>query len=306
MSRWIEPVVAGLLALFACEGALRCAGLGPWRPFESFANVPTLSASDPALGWVNAPGTFVLNGTPVTIAADGTRGPTAEEGRSVGLFGGSYAFGYGLGDADVLTAVLQALRPDLSVRNHAVPGYGTLQSVLLYESLADPPHDVIYGLVELHDGRNAAAWSWLHALERASRGQAWVAVPGAWWDGESLVYAAPIAYHHWAASERSALIDRLEHARNAVHDRFLRTKAETTVRLVLRFRDAVQADGGRFRVALLDAPTRHPHYLARFAEEGVDVLDLRHPQLPAWSIPGDGHPDARVHRDWGTALAEAL
>ncbi|MEZ4319889.1 MAG: hypothetical protein R3F61_20430 [Myxococcota bacterium] len=313
---WSESLVATVVTLALCEGALRLAGYGPWAPFETFEGLPRMSDPHASLGWVNRPGrhTVELGGRTVTVTVDerGDRATPPSGGpRSVGLYGGSYLFGFGLDDTEVVSTHLAAARPDLTVRNHAVPGYGTLQSVTALEervrSSGGCGEDVVvYGLTELHDGRNVAAWSWLHALERSARDQGWTVVPTAQWDGERLVVGEPVTYRHWSASERSAIVNRAEHARNALHDRFLRTKAETTVQLVLRFREIVEVCGGAFRVALLDAPTRSAVYLRRFAEEGVDVIDLRHPHFPEWSIPGDGHPDARVHADWARRLAEVL
>ncbi|MCO4747326.1 MAG: hypothetical protein KC912_21180, partial [Proteobacteria bacterium] len=204
----------------------------------------------------------------------------------------------------VVSVQLADRRPDLAVRNHGVPGYGTLQSQALEASVGQEAV-VVYGLIDLHDARNAGAWSWLAGLERASRGQAWVQSPAAWWDGEALQYGEPTGYRHWELSESVALVALVERSVIAVHDRFLRTKSETTVRLVMKFRDQVEARGGRFAVALLHAPQRESFYLRRLGEEGVELLDLRHEAIDRWSL-ADGHPDARVHADWAERLAETL
>lgn len=114
-------------------------------------------------------------------------------------------------------------------------------------------------------------------------------------------------YRHWPWSEELALVDLAERARVEVHDRTLGDLPEATVQLILRFQRTVEADGGRFVVALLDAPRRAPFYLERLTEEGVEIHDLRDPKYPAdWVVPGDGHPDARIHRDWAEQLAETL
>lgn len=296
-------VCVGLLA--ATEVGLRVTGRGPWRPFADLAQVPRMSAPDPELGWVSLPGDHVWStatGTVRThIAADGSRGFPGTGERTVVLLGGSYMFGFGLSDEDVVNSRLVRLRADLRVIDHAVPGYGTHQSALLAERLDLRGATVVYGLVELHEGRNVAATSWLRGLEQGARDQAWVRVPWARWDGERLLSGPPVGYRHWSLSERVALVDAGERAWIGLTDRLLRTKLETTVRLITDLRDRVEAAGGRFLVALLDLPTRHATYASRLAAAGVETLDLQ----VSGRLP-DGHPDASTHAEWAEKLAVVL
>ena len=310
-ARVVARILVLVLSLAVCELGLRGLGAGPWRPFDTFENLPVMSAPHPRLGWVNRPGSYryVVGDRSVQVEI-GPAGERGEEGGSVpdvGLFGGSFVFGFGLSDHEILSAELQRLRSDLEVANYGVPGFGTLQAAERYAEMEHPPPLVMYGLVELHEARNVGSWSWLHALDRARRGHHWVATPAARWDGEELRALGLVEYRHWAWSEKSAVVDLVERALVQVHDRTLGDLPEATVQLILRFRQRVEGSGGRFVVALLDAPRRADFYLERLGEEGVEVLDLRHPRYPAdWKIPGDGHPDARVHRDWAKQLAENL
>ncbi|MEO1233802.1 MAG: ceramidase domain-containing protein [Myxococcota bacterium] len=299
------------LTLVVCELGLRSLGSGPWQPFSNFEDLPVMSAPHPQLGWVNRPGSYRYplgdRSVEVEIGPAGGRGERDGAIPDVGLFGGSFVFGFGLSDREIVSAELERLRPELHVANYGVPGFGTLQATERYAEMDLAPPVVVYGLVELHEARNVGSWSWLHALDRARRGHHWVATPAARWDGEELRTLGLVEYHHWAWSETSALVDLFERARVEIHDRTLGDLPETTVQLILRFRKRVEARQGRFVVALLDAPRRAEFYLHRLAEEGVEVVDLRHPRYPAeWKIPGDGHPDARVHRDWAKQLAESL
>lgn len=302
MSPGSKALLATVATLVLVEGALRVTGRGPWRPFEDLARLPRLSEADPTLGWIHRQGTFEWDGNRVSVGPLGRahlEAPGADG--TVGVFGGSYVYGFGVDDTEVCTRLWAEAHPELDVRNLGVPGYGTLQSMLA--SRAAPTDTVVYGLVELHDGRNVGAWSWLHALERSARGQSWGAPPSAVWDGSVLHQAPPRGYQHWAWSERVALVDLTERTWIGLHDRFLRTKAETTVQLVAAWRNEVEARGGRFVVALLEAPTRHRHYLRRFGELGIQVVDLR--LAEPLRLP-DGHPSAAAHRRWATALQEAL
>ncbi len=297
----------GLLLLG--EVGLRVTGRGPWRPFEDLSDLPPMSQPDPELGWTNLPGDH-QHPTPsgpvsVHIRNDGGRGRVSDVGERVVLLGGSYVFGFGLPEDAVVSAQLQDRRPDLSVENHAVPGYGTVQSLLTAERLASTGGltntTVIYGFVELHEGRNVAVPSWLHGLERSSRTQSWARVPSASWDGSQLRFHAPRGYTHWPMSERIALVDAIERAWVGLRDRLYRNKAETTARLMARLRDQIEERGGRFVVALLDVPTRQPFYTRRLEE-----LDVPRVELEVQDRLADGHPGPATHAAWASRLAEAL
>ncbi len=284
-------VVCAALLLVA-EGGLRASGRGPWRPFDDLQPLPTLP--DPELGWRNRPGLQPL------IQPDGSRGQPRAEGTPVVLLGGSFVYGLGLADEDALHGRLQVERPDLSVRNHGVPGYGTVQSLLLARRLPLDGATVVYGLVELHEARNVAAPSWRRGLDRAAQGETW-GVPSAHWDGTRLHFLPPRSYHHWALSERVALVDAAERAWVGLLDWGTAHKTETTVQLIRALRDEVEARGGRFLVATLDLPTQRAFYVRRLDEAGIDHLDL-----PVEGRLPDGHPDAATHRAWARALGSAL
>lgn len=300
-------VLSTAAGLVVVEGALRGFGLGPWTEFRSFEHVPTLTQADPTLGWVNRPGQYsyaAADGSPVQVSV----APTGARGADVGatwLMGCSFVYGFGLSDEDVVSAQLARLRPDVRPVNHAVPGYGTVQSAMLWQRSGSPGQTIVYGLTELHDGRNVAANTWLHALDRAGPSHDWTGVPSAVWDGVALQRSPPRRYAHWPLSELLAVVDLTERASLRVRDRFLRTKSETTIQVIREWSDAVGEAGGELVVALLHAPSRERHYTRRLDEEGVRWLDLRSPRFPEATLP-DGHPDASLHAGWAAALAEAL
>lgn len=299
--------VSTLVGLVLVEALLRMTGVGPWRPFPDLAAAPVLAAPDPALGWTNAPGAHAFGDHVVHVDSSRHRAvPGASRPATTWLVGGSFVFGYGLPDDATVAARLQALRPDLAVANHAAPGWGTVQSLLDFERSDGPVEHVVYGLVDLHDARNAAAWVWLHALDRSGATHAWKAVPSAWWDGASLHHRPPRAYRHLALSEHVAVVDLGERAWLHLRDRWEGRKSEATVQTVRVFRDAVQARGAAFTVVLLHAPRRAEYYLRRFAEEDLPLIDLRDPAFPREGALPDGHPDASMHARWAQQLAEVL
>lgn len=309
-----------LVGLALAEGLLRVAGVRPWTPFESFAQVPVMTEAHPELGWVNRPGRYRYPAGPgdaptveVTIGPDGARGagPSPCEGEALWMMGGSFVYGFGVSDGGTLPAAIAEALPGRCVLNYGVPGYGTVQARGLYQVLVasqSPPQAVVYGLIEYHDARNVAADSWLAALDRAKGGNPWVTVPGVRWDGATLSEPLPRRYAHWERSESLVVAYLLERAYLAFTDMFTSSKTETTVQIVRRWRAEVEATGGRFVVALLFAPTAGPTYVRRLGEEGVEVIDLRQGGYPAprFQVPGDGHPNEAAHRQWAAALAEAL
>lgn len=296
-----------LAALCVAELLARAAGLGPWTPFHDLDRLPAISEPDAELGWRNRPGVHTWD-TPdgpvrVSIDATGSRRWWSAREPGVRLVGGSFVHGFGLDDVDSLGARLgiYVAGLGLDVDNRAVPGFGTVQALLDYER--DPGGDVvIYGFVELHEARNVAAPSWLHALDRSGGQHPWAAVPSARWDG-ALTLSPPVRYRHWPVSEHVALVDLLERASVSVADRFLRTKAETTAQVMARFHRSVRGHGDRFVVVLLHAPTRGRFYLRRLGELGVPVYDLRGAE-GGWLT--DGHPDAVRTEAWAEALARIL
>jgi hypothetical protein len=312
-----QRLLRGLLflpiAAVSAELGARAIGVEPWHTVDWFGDMPTMATEHPTLGWVNRPGSHryhQVDGREITvnIAPDGRRQtPTSSHDSSIALFGGSFMFGFGLSDHETAPAQLAEHRPDVSVSNYSVPGYGTLQALGRYREADVDADVVVYGLVDLHDGRNAPARSWLRALEQTGPDRPWVTVPGARWDGHSLMLSPPTSYRHWALSEQLAVVELAERAAVATYDQTqYRTKSETTVQLVRVWRDEVEGAGGRFVVAMLYAPNRSAYYQGRMAAENIELLDLQDPAFPEAAIPGDGHPDASVHARWGKAMAESL
>jgi hypothetical protein len=122
MKPWVRAVVASVATLVAVEAALRVTGRGPWEPFDDLMRLPRLSEPDPTLGWVNRLGVFEWDGNTVSIGPMGRAhldAPTAT--RSVGVFGCSYVYGFGVDDAEVLSHLLAEARPTSTSATTACP-----------------------------------------------------------------------------------------------------------------------------------------------------------------------------------------
>ncbi|MHC4549836.1 MAG: SGNH/GDSL hydrolase family protein [Planctomycetota bacterium] len=128
-------VVAGLLA----EGLTRL--LFPaWAPRTG--RITKFWRYHSRYGWAHIPGVsgrFESYGIDawVTINEKGFRGPTVAYARPPGrkrvvVLGDSYVWGFGVGDDEVFTALLDERMPDVEFVNLAVSGYGTDQELLLF------------------------------------------------------------------------------------------------------------------------------------------------------------------------------
>ena len=151
---------AGLLALGlalcvvvlgGAEGVLRA-----WEP-AYLVRTRGLHVTSETYGWSLRPAVATrIGGVPVTVNADGYRGPALPPRLSGGpprvvVLGDSIAFGYGVADDATFAARLAARR--FAVANLAVQGYGTCQELIRLEreGLALEPDAVVLGVCLMND-----------------------------------------------------------------------------------------------------------------------------------------------------------
>jgi len=327
MSRFVVRlgiVSASLLfGLGLAEGCVRYLGLGPWPRARLPRHEPVFHLADPVLGWRNKPGTYDYPGyTPaspeihMTIAADGSRatgGDTHVAGREILLVGCSFAFGQGLSDEDSLGWRLQRHLPGATVRNLAVAGYGTLQSlVLLEERVRDTrsPPIVVYAFIDGHDSRNIAHPEWLRLLTAFSRA-GMVAVPFATLDPSGhLVRHPPLLYPLWPLRRRFGLVSFLQD-RTADLTAWGRVGQATAVteQLVADMNTEVANAGGKLLVAVLYGPrATMQSYERSLSERGIDTADCSSdfPIPESLQIAGEGHPNGLVNERWAACIADNL
>jgi hypothetical protein len=313
--------ISAALTLFLAEALLRMAGHAPDRFEHPNPHEPIIHEPDPALGWRSRPGRhrfppYRLPGTPFhkTILPDGRRA-TAHEERSgrpeLVVVGCSYSLGWAVDDADTWAWRLQERLPELRVLNFATAGYGTYQSLLTLERVLPElsrPEWVVYGMIQHHKERNVADADWLRTLDRVARdGPAavpWVSVDE---EGE-LVRHPPRRYPRPPLHGVSALVrfaTRLYLERNAREEA---GKREITERLLLEMQRFAADHGARFAVALLEFPDARKEAAVRdfLGESGIPVLDCSRRLGPGLRVPGEGHPNARMHGFWGDCIAAAL
>ncbi|MGH7898990.1 MAG: hypothetical protein ACREQQ_13625 [Candidatus Binatia bacterium] len=309
------------MASVALEIGVRILGYRSWRRFEIGSNEPVMYEPDPVLGWRNKPGHYRYAGygpqapdIEVTILGDGSRttgevpSPDAPE---VILIGCSFAFGHALDDRESLGWQLQQRLPAVSVRNHAVTGFGTVQALLrLEEVLATSrrPPIVIYGLVESHEFRSVAHPDWLLALAKFSR-SGMAAVPWARLGADGrLERHPPLRYPAWPLRDHSALLTLLE-ARVEIwrsHDRL--ADPWGVAKAAIREMDsATRSHGGRFLLApLYESPKAMPIIRSDLAQAGIRIAECGVKQYPlpiALRVSGESHPNGLVNADWADCLA---
>jgi hypothetical protein len=316
--------LALLVTLATLELGLRAGGYRPWTTFRTRPDEPTLHDPDPELGWVLRPGhwrygPYATGGTPieVTISTDRTRrtrgdeGVGSDPGRTVLLLGCSFTFGWGVSDDETWAWGLQTRRPDLDVRNRGTGAYGTLQALLLLERVlasGERPARVIYGFIPDHGVRNVNAPGWFRALAMFS-GQNIVAFPYCDLDRNGrLVRHPPEQYPAWPLREWSAAVTLLQDGWFAFRARGRAASAEEVTRLLIAEMDArCRSAGIRFSLLLLRVgPSRRDAYVPFAHAHGIDVLDCDRALGRGDFVPGDLHPNARVHQGWAACVADAL
>jgi len=312
--------VVGLLT--ASELLLRAAGRTPWKiPYAPRPDDPPIFAPDPLTGWRSHEGRHVFEpyapeGAPftVTILPAGARATAPREveaDRELVVVGGSFAMGWAVSDNETLAWRLQERFPELRVVNWATAGYGTYQSLLVLERELPRlrnPELVLYGFTEHHRERNVATGRWLRLLgleaHRDLHGLPYVSL------GErgELVRHPPLLHHPFplrGVSATAAFAEELHLAWQSRH----REEGKTRVtRRLLAAMDRVSADhGAELAVVLLDLPSGEEASYGRFlGARGIPAIDCVRPLTPELQVPGDGHPNGRLHGIWAECIAEAL
>lgn len=159
-----------LLVLVVLEVGLRILWTPPPRFVAERLRDTRLFVRDEVVGWRLRPGqSFDFQWhwgetTRITTNSAGyrdrERGGEREAGRQcVLILGDSHAFGYGVGDADLMSERLRELRPDLDVVNLAVTGYNLAQSrtVLEIDGRGYQPDVVVLAFTQNDVTRQVAA-----------------------------------------------------------------------------------------------------------------------------------------------------
>ncbi len=312
----IAIAIVAALALGLGEGITRLAGVRTFAIKIAGGEYVGWAKPDPALGWRNNPGVHPADEGPhevMTILPDGSRLSGAPgAGATVLIVGCSYAEGYGVRDDEAFAARLQQQFPQLRMRNFAVPGYGTYQSLLTLRDLIERqgvrPALVIYGFLPFHAERNVLTYSMLEAF-RAFGGERF-SPPHVELSAGGLRAYPPFVVHDWPLEERSALVTLLH--RSELRLRLAGREAQevqVTDMLLAQMKTLVEAAQARLLVATLwdGGSPSYPKISADMRKAGIEQLDVTYKgeekRPEKILVGGNGHPGAIIHAWWADRLA---
>ena len=318
-------ITAGLaigVALAGAEILLRASGRGPWHPLFIDSAQPVIYRPDPVLGWKHTEGEYRFpafslfgSGVRMRFEVDGSRstGPSSGAGgETVAIVGGSFTEGFAISDDETFAWKLQERFPSIRVRNYGHGGYGTYQSLLLLEQvLSQRPAPVmaLYGFFEGHEIRNVATADWLEMLSKMARRHSTISVPYATLRGGGVIVRHPPEPHPlWPLHEYSAAISFLQHgyARLAARHRTSQ-RAAVTEQLLLEMQRACEQNGTELVVVFLFTNAENKaRYSKLLRSHDVAFADCARPLLPAFQVPGDGHPNEKLNAAWANCIAEAI
>ncbi len=310
----LARTITALVSIALAEGLLALLGYPPWRAQQiSSADVKSEYQPDPELGWINREGQYNMAGSDGThfrytnwkqgrraTSENPAENPApADDARPrMIVVGDSYAYGYGLGDADTFAWRLQQNHPELQVSNYGTPGYGTYQSYIAMGRALDckPPNpSVLYLLNGFHESRNVADPSWIRVVRHPDNG---VFFPYAVLSNDALEGRRSDGDTIWSLSHKLRTVAMAEEyyemaeAWKRVHNQRAVTQA-----ILIRMEHAAQLSGAKFTVVLFDLEPKDRQVYRQFLNaRNIAFIDSDHPELKdkIYRLP-DGHPNAKLN-----------
>ncbi len=321
MRNMVTLLVSIILALILSECLLRAFGRNPWSYKSLDSNEPTMHAPDPVLGWRNKNGNYIVPpyhwaGKPIhiTFQENGQRRTGVESTKAEGdivIVGGSYTQGWAVSDNETYAWKLQQKYPSLKVVNYGTGGYGSYQSLLVLEQelpRMTSPKFVLYGFTDLHEERNVASHVWLRMLsEYSMRGH--VNVPFATLDGNNgLVRHPPEGYLALPFRESLSLIHTIEQTYMKIKTRRrFKQKRKVTEAILLQMMNVTKEYDVTLVVVLLRAQNKtKSHYIDFFKRNNIQFIDSVYPMPNEMRVPGDGHPNGKLHSLWAQRISNDL
>jgi hypothetical protein len=310
------------LAMAFSEVLLRVFGFQPWSYNTKSANEPTMHEPDAILGWQNKAGSYTVppyhpsgETIHITFIESGRRrtavNPPRNPAGELVLIGDSFTVGWAISDSETYPWQLQEKFPFLHVLNYGTGGYGSYQSLLMLErelpSLAHPKF-VLYGFNQLQEARNTAPARWLRLLSSHSR-RGHVDVPFATFDAEKgMLRHPPERYVSLPLRESSAVVTLVEKAYMDIKARKrLSNKRLITEQILLAMDRVSKEHNAIFAVVLLWADRNiKEHYMEYLRENNIQVIDCIYEITNEMQVPGDGHPNGKMHALWTKCISDAL
>ncbi|MCH2233142.1 MAG: hypothetical protein MK078_02730 [Crocinitomicaceae bacterium] len=179
MLKFFRKILVYSLVILVCfEAALWILGYRPYSTidYKVFTNPPNAYQGDSALGLRLNPGEYIITlNDHIEFTAhhldNGQRnvGPHAQTDElrpNIHFYGCSYTYGYGVNDNESFVSLTQEHFNSNAVANHAVIGYGTVQSLLQLRDENISPNDlVLLVLSSQHLIRNTLAPEYRSSLK---------------------------------------------------------------------------------------------------------------------------------------------
>lgn len=304
-----------LVSLAIIEICIRLSGKTTWSEEKVYHHCPIMTMPDEEIGWINKPGVYKYSTTndgrnviTVTIDQDSARGVTKEESSKpeIWFFGGSFTFAWSITDGGDYPSQIGQQLPQFRIRNFGAPGYGTLQSYMLFRRLLQTsgikPVLVVYGFVFTHGSRNVANHWWLYNIRRAEGEQAWAETPYARLDesGSYKIYP-PKKYSKWPLSQYFATINLIQDCYNKVDDDNINKQiSAVTAKTLNDWNHEARTVKAKFLVYNIWIPPKSGWrgVLRKNKILSIDPVKMFH-LSPRTTISGDpNHPNIFVHRYW--------
>jgi hypothetical protein len=244
-----------------------------------------------------------------TIGEDQCRiTPTPERARGrILVLGGSFAFGLGVDDDEVFSALLaRDLWSDFKVSNCAVSGWGTSHAyIALADALAseDPPVLTIYAMIPHHVRRNYIRENWLSHLRLHHKPQ----------DSGDSGTSSELnrGYHpHYQLVDGHLEFQGLvaPGAGLPVTPELLEKEVRLTIAFLQEMNKAARTRGVAFAVVILEGGRAgrelEPAIVDALHSDGIPFLDLSHMILERFG--NDSHPNRSDHQRIANAIAASF
>ena len=313
-----------VVALVLAEFVVRVLGYTPWEfhKIDAEANEPVMHVADPLLGWRNKAGTYQFprygsedKHVTVSFLPSGERKTVADGNRDIKdevfLIGGSYTMGWGLGDEQTFAWKIQHQSSSYTLRNYAVAGYGTYQSLLALKRQLDRgvvPKYVVYGFIDHHEIRNVADAKWLRTLSRYSR-RNHVQLPYVTHDEQyRLIHHPPDRYPRLPLSDVSALVALSEWAYASYQAKERSSQDRVVTSLLIRELDRLaESHGAVFIVALLRVEDGLKQAYIEFLQKtSIPYVDCTFQHTAETVLPIDNHPNELMNEKYADCISKKL
>ena len=309
-------------SLFALEIMLRFYGYTPFKYFDYKVN--SIHEYNEVLGWKPKKGNYTFKSkddpekfNKVTIMKQGNRfsGNNKESLGGIYLLGGSFVFGEGVSDNETFAYHLNILNPKYNVYNFSVPGYGTVQSLLMLKEIKNElklPEIIIYGFINHHKVRNVARGEWLnHLLQNSSKDSKFKPkVPyGVINKDSNLYFHSPIGYIMLPLREKLALVAVLEkiYMKQITKNR-KKQQHQVFHKSIYEMKKVADTMNSKFVVVNIDlnkseSDKKLTDYLKN---KDISYVDCRVPNFQKFKIKGDYHPNKLGHNFYSECIVNFL